>query len=319
MKNTEPIYIVGPTAVGKTEISIALAKILDAEIISADSMQIYRGMNVGTAKPSENQLKEVPHHLISILNLEETYSAAKFKNLAEKIIGEIRSREKVPLIVGGTGLYVKTLTEGIFEGPSADWKYRVELDSEEKKRGTGYLYKKLQELDPKSADKIKPNDMRRIIRALEVHHLIGKPISELQTAWEMNRPEIVIIGLVMERPPLKERINKRVDEMFSQGIIKETENLINLGIENNRTAMQAIGYKEIIGYLKGQYNLESAKEILKGNSRRYAKRQLTWFRKDNRIKWFDVGKMERENTVVEITSYLKSLGYHIVAKSAVEE
>lgn len=319
MKKTEPVYIVGPTAVGKTEISIALAKILDAEIISADSMQIYRGMNIGTAKPSVSQLAEIPHHLVNISNLDETFSAAKFKDAAEKIISGIRSCDKVPLIVGGTGLYIKTLTEGIFEGPSADWDFRAKLQEEEKAHGSGHLYSLLSRIDPKSAARIKPKDMRRIVRAIEIYHLTGRPISELQKEWEMQRPEITIIGLDMERVMLNERINKRVDEMFSQGLIEEIKRLVESGIEKNRTAMQAIGYKEIIGYLNGEYNLERAQELLKRNSRRYAKRQLTWFRKDNRIKWFDVGKVKKEQLMDEILSYLKSCGYHTSAKNAVEE
>ena len=319
MKKTEPVYIVGPTAVGKTEISITLAKILDGEIISADSMQIYRGMDIATAKPSMSQLAEIPHHLINILNLDETFSAAKFKDAAEKIMSSIRSSDKVPVIAGGTGLYIKTLTEGIFEGPSADWKFRAKLNEQEKVYGTGHLYSLLTRIDPKSAARIKPNDMRRIIRAIEVHHLTGRPISELQKEWEMSRPYITIIGLDMERAMLNERINKRVEEMFSKGIIDETRHLIKLGIEKNRTAMQAIGYKEIIGYLNGQYNLERAQELLKRNSRRYAKRQLTWFRKDDRIKWFDAGNLKKEQLVDEIVSYLKSCGYSTSARNVVEE
>jgi tRNA dimethylallyltransferase len=309
MKKTDPIYIVGPTAVGKTEISIALAQNLDAEIVSADSMQVYRGMNIGTAKPSASQLKQIPHHLINILNLDETFSAAKFKNVAQEIIADIRQHGHLSLVVGGTGLYVKSLTEGIFEGPSADWEYRATLQSQEEKHGSGYLYSELCRIDPVSAKRIKSNDMRRIERALEVYHIAGKPISEMQTEWEKKKPDITIIGLYMERGLLKERINKRVDDMFSQGLVEETRYLLKAGIESNRTAMQAIGYKEVIGYIHGEYPIEMAHELLKQNSRRYAKRQLTWFRKDGRIKWFDVGIKAFDRLLNEIKDYLKSQGY----------
>ena len=309
MNKTNPVFIVGPTAVGKTSIAIALAKAFDAEIISADSMQIYRGMDIGTAKPSASQLKEVPHHLINLLSLDETFSAAKFKSMAERIISEIQMRSRVPLVVGGTGLYVKTLTEGIFEGPSADWEYRAKLQSEEEKHGSGHLYEELSRIDPISAQRIKQNDMRRIIRALEIYYLTGKQISELQTEWEINKPDITIIGLEMERRHLNERINERVDEMFSKGLIDETKRLLDAGIESNHTAMQAIGYKEVIGYIHGKYPIEHALELLKRNSRRYAKRQLTWFRRDNRIKWFNVGTKLFDELLYKIRDYLKSRGY----------
>ena len=311
MNKNDPVYIVGPTAVGKTDISISLAKKLNAEIISADSMQVYRGMDIGTAKPSAFQLKDVPHHLINILDLDKTFSVAQFKGAAERIIDDVRSRSRIPLVVGGTGLYVKSLTEGIFKGPSADWDFRAELQEEKNRYGLGRLYERLREIDPQSAGKIKAGDMRRIVRALEVHHLTGRLISELQIEWNSSHADITAIGLDMERRLLNERINKRVDEMFSQGLLEETKKLIESGIESNRTAMQAIGYKEIIGHIRGKYSIDEARELLKRNSRRYAKRQLTWFRKDSRIKWFDVGGIEFGNLLRQIEVFLKSRGYSI--------
>ena len=307
---TEPIYIVGPTAVGKTEISIALAKKLDGEIVSADSMQVYRGMDIGTAKPSPEQMAQVPHHLIGILDLQESFSVAEFRKLAEEKIQEIRNRGHVPLITGGTGLYVKALTEGIFEGPSANWELRKSLRTKEKEFGPGYLYEELRRVDPESAKRIASNDLRRIVRALEVYETTGKTITENQREWETKRPGVTIIGIDMERKALNERINTRVDEMFEAGLVKETEGLLGKGIENNRTAMQAIGYKEVIGHLRGEYSLDRAKELLKRDSRRYAKRQLTWFRKDDRIRWYEIVSKGSIDTVAsQILEYLKTQGY----------
>ena len=302
--NTEPIYIIGPTAVGKTEIAITLAKKLNGEIVSADSMQVYRGMDIGTAKPAREKLEEVPHHLVDILDIDETFSVARFRKIAEGVIDDIKRRGRVPLVVGGTGLYVKSLTEGIFEGPSADWNYRRKLREEEHTLGPGYLYSELRKIDSESAEKIEPNDLRRIVRALEIYHLTGRPISEHQKEWARMRPDITIIGLSMERELLNERINKRVDEMFRMGLVDETKRLLELGLEGNRTAMQAIGYKEIIGHIRGEYSLDRAKELLKRNSRRYAKRQLTWFRKDDRIKWFNAGEMNLEQLLRDILNYI---------------
>ncbi len=306
---TEPIYIVGPTAVGKTETAIGIGRELEGEIVSADSMQVYHGMDIGTAKPTPEQLEQLPHHLVNILDLDQTFSVARFKKMAEDSIKEIRGRGRVPIVVGGTGLYVKSLTEGIFEGPSADWDHRRKLREDERRHGTGYLYGELRRVDPRSADRVKPNDLRRVVRALEVYHLTGRPISEHQKEWAQKRPDITIIGLDVERGLLDERISKRVDEMFRRGLVEETRRLLELGIESNRTAMQAIGYKEVIGYVRGAYDLGRAKELLKRNSRRYAKRQLTWFRKDDRIKWFDVSEMKACQLLRNILDYLGERDY----------
>ena len=306
---TEPVYIVGPTASGKTARAVQLAKRLRGEIVSADSMQVYRGMNIGTAKPTASERAEVPHHLIDILDLDETFSVARFKSLADTAITDIRRRGGVPLVVGGTGLYVKSLTEGIFDGPSADWDLRKRLRQKERDDGPGYLYGELRRVDPESAERIKPADIRRIIRALEVHELAGRTISDLQKEWERTRPDIAIIGLTMERDLLNERIDNRVDEMFRDGLLEETKRLIGDDLERNRTAMQAIGYKEVVGCLNGEYSLDRARELLKRNSRRYAKRQLTWFRKDDRIRWFDAGSSAVLELVANILTYLAGLGY----------
>ncbi len=295
----EPVFLVGPTGVGKTSIAVWLAKRINAEIVSADSMQVYRGMEVGVAKPTDKERKEVPHHLIDIVTIDEEFSVAQYKELAEKTIREIQCRKKTPLIVGGTGLYIKALTEGIFRGPDADWDFRNKLMKEVEKDGHQHLYKRLKEVDPETAKKIDQNDVRRIIRALEIYEKTGQPISELQTEWREPSFTHTMIGLTMERRLLYERINDRVEKMFEDGLVEETKRLMEMGIEKNRTAMQAIGYKEVVGYLKNQYSLDEAKDLVKRNTRRYAKRQLTWFRKDDRIKWYDLSNADRRKYILK--------------------
>jgi len=253
----------------------------------------------------------VPHHLVDILDIDETFSVARFKKIAEGVIEDIKRRGRVSLVVGGSGLYVKSLTEGIFEGPSADWGYRRKLREKERTLGPGYLYSELRKIDSESAEKIESKDLRRIVRALEIYHLTGRPISEHQKEWVRMRSDITIIGLSMERELLDERIYKRVDEMFRMGLVDETKRLLKLGLESNRTAVQAIGYKEIIGNIRGEYSLDRAKELVKRNSRRYAKRQLTWFRKDDRIKWFNTGEMNLKQLLCDILVYVAKRGYNV--------
>ncbi len=295
----EPVFLVGPTGVGKTSIAIWLAKRIDGEIVSADSMQVYRGMEVGVAKPTAKERKEIPHHLIDIVTIDEEFSVAQYKELAEKTIREIQCRKKAPLIVGGTGLYIKALTEGIFRGPDADWNFRKKLMEEVEKDGHQRLYKRLKEVDPETAEKIDQNDVRRIIRALEIYEKTGQPISELQREWRKSSLTHTMIGLTMERRLLYERINNRVEKMFEDGLVEETKRLMEVELEKNRTAMQAIGYKEVVGYLKNQYSLDEAKDLVKRNTRRYAKRQLTWFRKDDRIKWYDLSNADRRESILK--------------------
>ncbi len=280
------IILLGPTCVGKTGVSILLAKAFKTEIISADSMQIYRHMDIGTAKPSPDELKEVRHHLIDILSPDESFSAGLFRDSAVKIIDELHKRGRIPLIVGGTGLYIKTLTRGLFEGPSADWPLREKLLEEESVKGAGYLHGYLKEIDPKAAEKIEPNDTRRTIRALEVS-LKESRISERQKSSTMpEQYDFIKIGLTRERQELYRLIDKRVERMMEAGLLKETEELLKM--RPDKTPLQALGYKEMKRHLEGELTLDDAVNILKKRTRNYAKRQMTWFRKEPDINWIDV-------------------------------
>ena len=289
--NNTVIIILGPTAVGKTGVSILLAKALKTEIISADSMQTYRHMDTGTAKPSTAELKEVPHHMINILSPDESFSAGLFRDNAVKLINGLHRKNKIPLIVGGTGLYIRTLTRGLFEGPSADWKLRDELMEAEREHGKGHLYEYLKNLDPEAAKKIEPNDARRVIRALEVS-LKYKRISDYQKSATKPEPyNFIKIGLTRERKELYRLIDERVDKMMREGLQEEAERLLKLN--PSATALQSLGYKEIGSYIAGEVSLKEAIELIKKRTRNYAKRQMTWFRKEPDINWVDVtGIME---------------------------
>jgi tRNA dimethylallyltransferase len=280
------VVLVGPTGVGKTDSAIWLAKRINAEIVSADSMLVYRGMDVGTAKPTPKQRAEIPHHLIDVVEPSESFSAAKYRELAAAAIEDIRRREKVALVCGGTGLYVRALVDGLFDGPEADWELRSELMAEADEEGPEAMHARLKQIDPQAAAQISPKDLRRVIRALEVYQRTHRPISDLQVQWKEKRPAPPMFGLTMNRRALYRRIDERVEEMFERGLVEETERLLERGLRCNRTAMQAIGYKEVVGFLDGHYALDEAKRLLKRNTRRYAKRQLTWFRKDDKIKWY---------------------------------
>lgn len=279
-KKNKVIAIVGATASGKTAYSIELARKIDGEIISADSRLVYKGFDIACAKPSVAERDGIPHYMIDIVEPEFDYSAGLYESQAKECIYDIISRGKTPIIVGGTGLYFRVLLEH-YDLPKVepDYKYRDELKKFEKAE----LYSILQEKDSKSAEKIEKNDTKKIIRALEVIHITGKPISELQGQKEAEF-DVEWIGLNFPRNELYERINKRVDIMFENGIIYETKNLIK---KHGRipNIVDSIGYKEVIAYLDGLMTLDEAKDKLKQNTRNYAKRQLTWFRQNSEIKW----------------------------------
>lgn len=275
------IFIVGPTAVGKTEYALKLAKKINGEIISADSMQAYKGMDIGTSKPTKAQRRIVYHHLIDILKPDEEYNAAMFKEKAERAIEDIIKRNKRPIVVGGSGLYIKALIDGIFEGPSADWKLRARLERKAQRYGNQFLYKKLKELDPRSAIKIAPQNLRRIIRALEVIEKTKKTFSQLKLKAKgiADKYKIKIIKLESPRKKLYKKIDERADEMFEDGLVKEVKRVLKRYQPLSRTASQALGYREVIGYLNGSYNLDEAIRLTKRNTRHFAKRQITWFKK----------------------------------------
>jgi tRNA dimethylallyltransferase len=299
------IVLIGPTAVGKTKTSIHLAKMFNAEIISGDSMQIYKRMDIGTAKITEEEMEGVPHHLIDIKDPHESFSAAEFQQLVREKIAEIHSRGKMPMIVGGTGLYIQSVIfDYQFTDAPGDAGYRSRLEETVKEKGIAPLYDHLQSIDPEAAKNIHPNNTRRVIRALEIFHCTGKTMTGYQ---ESQSDELLydtaLIGLTMDREKLYNRINMRVDLMIDEGLIKEVKTLFDLGLRDVQS-VQAIGYKEIYEYLDGSISLERAIENLKQNSRRYAKRQLTWFRNKMDVTWFDVTDETHQKIIKEISKFI---------------
>lgn len=292
------IILLGPTCVGKTTASISLAKFLDTEIISADSMQIYRHMDIGTAKPDINDIACVSgiiHHMINIVEPTDTYSTGRYVETVIPIINSIHQRGKIPIVTGGTGLYMEAMTRGFFKASASDWSLRNALMSIERKT-PGYLYRYLFEIDPISASKIMSGDTRRVIRAIEVFFRSGHSISLLQRLGTTPLPyRFIKVGLIRERAELYQRIESRVDMMISNGLIAEVSSLIKLN--PSHTPMQAIGYKEIAQYIHGLYSKEQAIDEVKKASRRYAKRQLSWFRRDKDILWIDISGVNDEDII----------------------
>jgi tRNA dimethylallyltransferase len=280
--------IVGPTAVGKTQTGMKYAFQLGGEIVNADSMQVYRRMDIGTAKPSANDRTAVPHHLIDIVDPDEDFNVSIFVRLARNVIHQLHDRSKPVFVVGGTGLYIRALIGGLLRSQDPDYELREFYRSQVNNYGIDYLYGQLQTRDPESAFKINPHDTVRIIRALEVLDLMGHPIAELQRSHQfMEKPYIVLkIGLTMEKQALFQRIDERIDQMIKGGLIEEVRMLLQMGYDETCKAMQSLGYRHILAYLKGSLTLDDAVRRMKRDSRSYAKRQMTWFKKEPDIHWF---------------------------------
>ncbi len=297
MQSQRIIFIVGPTAVGKSEVAFRLAPMINAEIISADSMQIYREIMIASNKPPSDYLRKIPHHLIGIVSAEESFDVAKYHKFAWEVMARIQKEGKIPLVVGGSGLYVSILIDGIFAQEVHNEEIRHALKKAAQAEGNASLYARLKQLDPQAAAKIHPHDERRTIRALEVVELTRQPISELQKKREglWGKFAIQMIGLNRERPELYERIDHRVDAMFQEGLVEEVRQLNKMNL--SQTAVKSIGIREILGLIAGDYDLERARYLVKRNTRRYAKRQLTWFRKDKRISWTMLHKNDRAQNV----------------------
>ncbi|MBA4494442.1 tRNA (adenosine(37)-N6)-dimethylallyltransferase MiaA [Paenactinomyces guangxiensis] len=290
--NPDLLLIVGPTAVGKTALSLQIAEEFDGEVISGDSMQVYREMDIGTAKASEEERRRVPHHLIDIIDPDTPFSVQEFQALARQKIEEIAARGHLPMLVGGTGLYIEAVTHG-YKMPYVEenTELRRELHLFAEREGNKALHQRLYEVDPVSAEKLHPNDRRRIIRALEVYHATGKPFSQI-TGKKESPYHLLWVGLTMPRDLLYERINQRVDQMISAGLVDEVKRLKEKGYHRNLTSMQAIGYKEIMSFLEGEMTFPEAVDLIKKGTRKYAKRQFSWFRRIPEIHWFDVTKDE---------------------------
>jgi tRNA dimethylallyltransferase len=283
------LIILGPTATGKSSLAIELSKELNGEIISADSMQVYRKMDIGTAKPSREDLSSTPHHLIDIKEPDEPWTVSDFTEHAAKLISEIQKKDKLPIIAGGTGLYLNAFLEGFsFPITPADLKLRARLEKIADEKGSKSLWEKLKGADPRAAEKISENDKKRIIRALEVYETTGKPISDLQKKSSVrDKYNVVMIGLNIEREKLYERINKRVDDMISSGLVQEVKSLMEAGYDKKLNSMQALGYKEMIDHIEDKMGLPETVELIKRKTRNFARRQMTWFRRFDDVQWFD--------------------------------
>ena len=284
------IVVAGPTASGKTSLAIGLAKLVGGEIVSADSMQIYKYMDIGSAKPTEDERKQVKHHLIDFVEPDEEFSVADYTEAAHEVIRDILSRHKLPVMCGGTGLYINSVVDDVTFGETeTDYALREELADYAKTHGNEAVLEMLKEIDPISAARLHPNNLRRIIRAIEFYRLTGKTISAHQemTKQHEGRYAPIMFCIDYDRQILYDRINKRVDIMLEEGLLDEVKGLMERGYTTALNSMKAIGYKELIAYFNGGTSLDEAVELIKQSSRRYAKRQLTWFRRDKRIIWLD--------------------------------
>ena len=295
----DPFLLAGPTAVGKTQVALCLAEQLGGEIISVDSMQVYRGLDIGTAKPSAGDRARVPHHLLDIVELAGPFDAAKFVALARSAILQIQERGRIPILCGGTGLYFKALVDGLGEAPPADPALRAELEA----APLADLLRELAERDGATFERIDRRNPRRVIRALEVIRLTGKPFSEQRAAWpagdssRATRHASRFFALSRKSDDLRKRVDARVDQMFDQGLVAETRALLQHGLEQSRTAMQAIGYRQVVEHLRGERSLAETIALVKTRTRQFAKRQMTWFRRQLPVTWIEVGAADRADDI----------------------
>ena len=302
------VVLTGPTAVGKTKLSIALAKALDGEIISADSMQVYKHMDIGSAKITEKEMDGVPHHLIDVLSPFEEFHIVRFQELAKKAMEEIYNRGKIPVFVGGTGFYIQAITKDIdFTEGEEDKKYREELSRLAAEKGNEFLHEMLREVDKKSAEEIHANNVKRVIRALEFYKENGFPISQHNEEQKQNETPYNLAYFVLNAPRelLYERIDRRVDEMMENGLVEEVQKLKDMGCRREMTSMQGLGYKEILSFLDGEIPLDEAVRVLKRDPRHFAKRQLTWFRRESDVIWVDKDKFAFDDE--KILEYMLSV------------
>jgi tRNA dimethylallyltransferase len=290
------LLLAGPTGSGKSEAALLLAERLGGEIISVDSMQVYRGLDIGTAKPSSDERRRVPHHLVDVMELADPFDAARFVKLARQAVEEIQSRDRLPILCGGTGLYFKAFLEGLGEAPPADGPLRAELEQ----MPLPELLRELAERDPVTFARIDQRNPRRIVRALEVIRLTSRPFSEQRAAWTPSPISYLpspIIALLRQSADLRARIDERVDLMFARGLVQETEGLLRRGLEQNRTAMQAIGYRQVVEHLRGERPLAETIALVKQKTRQFAKRQMTWFRHQLPVTRIEVAPEESAESV----------------------
>jgi len=282
------LVLVGPTASGKTPVALEISRLVDVEIISADSRQMYKHMDIGTAKPSPEELARVPHHFVDDHPPDASLNASEFGRRGREIIDGILLRGRLPLVVGGSGLYLQGLIDGFFDGPEPDEELRSRLYERLEAEGGETLLAELRAVDPAAAATMLPSNTKRIVRALEIYELTGQPISELQKSRIAVTFAPAFVGLRWDRAKLYDRINRRVDRMLEEGLVAEGKHLLGLGYAPSLNALQTVGYREVFAYLSGTISYDRMVFLIKRNSRRYAKRQMTWFRSDERISWFDV-------------------------------
>lgn len=298
------LVVVGPTAVGKTGISITLAQKLNGEIISADSVQIYRYLDIGSAKPTLRERQGIPHHLLDLVNPDVEFTVYDYQQRAQEVIREVDQKSKLPILTGGTGLYIRAVLDRYrFSSGKTNPLIRKRLAEEMALKGREYLYRSLQEIDPLTAEKVHPNDLRRVKRALEYFYLTGEPISRQRERTRKHREggspyRLIMAGLTMSRGLLYERINRRAESMLQKGLLAEVKQLLDKGYKSNLKSLRSLGYYHLIRYLEGIWDWETAVSTLKRDTRRYAKRQLTWFRADERVQWYELGTRAK-NAIID--------------------
>ncbi|MBA3753331.1 MAG: tRNA (adenosine(37)-N6)-dimethylallyltransferase MiaA [Nitrospira sp.] len=293
------VALVGPTAVGKSEIGARLACVLDTELLTADSRQVYRGMDIATDKPTREQRRGVPHRLIDLVDPDMSFDAGQYRRLALQEIERLYGERRLPLIVGGTGLYVRTLIHGLCDAPRADQAYRALLLQEAREQGRYFLHGELRRVDPELAGRLHPHDEVKIMRALEVHHLSGRRLSEMQRLPRVSEPpfSVLMIGLIRDRECLYRTIDERVDGMFQRGVVEETAQLLAKGYGRELGAMKGLGYRQVAGYLAGEYDQAEARRLMKRDTRHFAKRQLTWFRKEPDLRWWSLDRRDSPDVI----------------------
>ncbi|MFA7290035.1 MAG: tRNA (adenosine(37)-N6)-dimethylallyltransferase MiaA [Melioribacteraceae bacterium] len=300
------IIIAGPTCSGKTFLSLKIADLIGSEIISADSRQVFRHLSIGTAKPSRIELSKVRHHFIDCLNPDEVFNASIFEIESLKIIERLIGEGKIPIVAGGSGLYLKALTDGIFNEPANDVEYSLQLKEAREREGNEFLYNELKKVDPVSASKMLPQNWKRVIRALEVFHVTGRPIWELHKEQKREIPfQFIKYAILWDRELLYENIEKRVDKMIEEGLYNEVKSILEMGYCKEINSLNTVGYREMISYLNEKISFDRAIELIKRNTRRFAKRQMTWFNADKEIKWLKVNsKDDLENAAYSIEKEL---------------
>ena len=302
------IILSGPTSVGKTRLSLRLAKVTGGEIISADSMQVYRGMDIGTAKITKEEMGDVPHHLIDCLDPKESFNVSLFKDLAEQAITDIRSRNRIPIVVGGTGFYIQALLKGITFSEEEEDGYRLQLEQKGlSEEGSAELFNELKRIDPDSAAAIPRQNLKRVIRALTFHHYHGYPISEHNRTEKEKEPKynFAYFVLTTDRDTLYDNINRRVDQMMADGLLKEVKTLKEDGLQKTDVSMQGLGYKQLFAYLDGEITLPEAVTRIKTETRHFAKRQLTWFRREKDCIFFDKSRQNEDEILADMIRILK--------------